>query len=154
MAIYFGSYLLRIFETQPWLTLNWREMTQGRTPAAAISIIFKRIWLGKGRPLMKTPPNWFTLPWPKRKKFKHFKIKSLKIKSQATRRQTSRRFLIWAQFEINLRDQVRKLEIVFWNWSWMSQIFRVFPTSRQTPFERWGGPRKTARLAAYRDLWP
>jgi len=22
------------------------------------------MWLGKGRPLMNTPPNWFTRPWP------------------------------------------------------------------------------------------
>ena len=42
-------------------------MTQGRTPAAAISTIFSRIWLGKGRPFINTPPNWFTLPWPAKK---------------------------------------------------------------------------------------
>ena len=42
-------------------------MTQGRTPAAAISTIFKRIWFGKGRPFINTPPNWFTLPWPAKK---------------------------------------------------------------------------------------
>ena len=59
-------YLFRIFETQPWLTRNWREITQGRTPAAAISMIFRRMWLGNGRPLMNTPPNWFTLPWPEK----------------------------------------------------------------------------------------
>lgn len=39
-------------------------MTQGRTPAAAISTIFSRIWLGRGRPLMNTPPSWLTRPWP------------------------------------------------------------------------------------------
>ena len=61
-------YLLSIFDTQPWLTLNWREITQGRTPAAAISIIFNLTWLGRGRPLMKTPPSWLTRPWPRKKK--------------------------------------------------------------------------------------
>ena len=61
-------YRLRILETQPWLTRSWREMTQGRTPAAAISMIFNRTWLGKGRPLMKTPPSWLTRPWPLKKK--------------------------------------------------------------------------------------
>ena len=60
-------YLLSIFDTQPWLTLNWREITQGRTPAAAISIIFNLTWLGRGRPLMKTPPSWLTRPWPRKK---------------------------------------------------------------------------------------
>ena len=62
-------YRLRILETQPWLTRSWREMTQGRTPAAAISMIFNRTWLGKGRPLMKTPPSWLTRPWPLKKKW-------------------------------------------------------------------------------------
>ena len=57
-------YRLRILETQPWETLNWRLMTQGRTPAAASSTIFNRMWFGSGLPLMKTPPNWLTLPWP------------------------------------------------------------------------------------------
>ena len=50
-------YLLRILLTQPWLTLSCLEMTQGLTPAAAISTILRRMWLGKGRPLMKTPPS-------------------------------------------------------------------------------------------------
>ena len=57
-------YLLSILETHPWLTRSWREMTQGRTPAAAISMILRRMWLGSGRPLMNTPPNWFTRPCP------------------------------------------------------------------------------------------
>ena len=65
-SLAFFYYLFRIFETQPWLTRNWREITQGRTPAAAISMIFRRMWLGNGRPLMNTPPNWFTLPWPEK----------------------------------------------------------------------------------------
>ena len=57
-------YLLRILETQPWLTLSCLLITHGLTPAAAISTIFSRMWLGRGRPLMKTPPSWLTLPWP------------------------------------------------------------------------------------------
>ena len=69
---YYYSHLFRIFETQPWLTRNWRQMTQGRTPAAAISTIFSRIWLGKGRPFINTPPNWFTLPWPAKKGLSKF----------------------------------------------------------------------------------
>lgn len=59
-------YLLRILETHPWDTRSWREMTQGLTPAAAISTIFSRMWLGRGRPLMNSPPNWFTRPCPKK----------------------------------------------------------------------------------------
>ena len=62
-------------------------MTQGRMPAAAISMILSLVWmvmvvvvqgmwlnvmimwlnlmwLGSGRPLMKTPPSWLTRPWP------------------------------------------------------------------------------------------
>ena len=57
-------HLLRIFETHPWLTLSCLLITQGRTPAAAISMILSLMWLGRGRPLMNTPPNWLTLPWP------------------------------------------------------------------------------------------
>lgn len=40
-------------------------MTHGRTPAAAISTIFRRMWFGSGRPFINTPPNWLTRPWPK-----------------------------------------------------------------------------------------
>ena len=43
---------------------SYLEMTQGRMPAAAISMIFSRMWLGSGRPLMNTPPSWLTRPWP------------------------------------------------------------------------------------------
>lgn len=57
-------YLFNIFETQPWETRSCLEMTHGRIPAAAISTIFSRMWFGKGRPLMKTPPSWFTRPCP------------------------------------------------------------------------------------------
>ena len=57
-------YLLRIFETHPWLTLSCLLITQGRTPAAAISMILSLMWLGRGRPLMNTPPNWFMRPCP------------------------------------------------------------------------------------------
>lgn len=63
-------YLFSIFETHPCETRNWRLITQGRTPAAAISTIFSRMWFGRGRPLMKTPPSWFTLPWPNNTKYK------------------------------------------------------------------------------------
>ena len=82
-------HLLRILETQPCETRSCLEMTQGRMPAAAISMIFSLMWLvmmvimwamwllmmvimwvmwlnlmwlGSGRPLMKTPPSWFTRP--------------------------------------------------------------------------------------------
>ena len=51
-------------ETQPCETRSCREITQGRTPIAAISTILWRIWVGNGRPLIKTPPSWFILPWP------------------------------------------------------------------------------------------
>lgn len=65
-------YLFKIFDTQPCETRNWREMLHGRIPFDAISIICKRKWFGNGRPLMNTPPSWFTLPWPKTKnKQKH-----------------------------------------------------------------------------------
>lgn len=57
-------YRFKIFDTHPWDTRNWREITHGRIPAAAISTIFNRVWFGSGRPLMNTPPNWLTRPWP------------------------------------------------------------------------------------------
>ena len=57
-------HLLRIFETHPWLTLSCLLITHGLTPAAAISMILRRMWLGRGRPLMNTPPSWFIRPWP------------------------------------------------------------------------------------------
>lgn len=57
-------YRFRILDTHPWDTRSWRDMTQGLTPAAAISTIFSRMWLGSGRPLMNTPPSWFMRPWP------------------------------------------------------------------------------------------
>lgn len=40
-------------------------MSDGRTPSCASSIILTRSIFGRGLPLMKTPPNWFTLPWPR-----------------------------------------------------------------------------------------
>lgn len=58
-------YLHKIFDTQPWDTRNWREMTQGRIPWWAISTILWRMWLGSGLPLMNTPPSWLTRPWPR-----------------------------------------------------------------------------------------
>ena len=56
------SYLERILETHPWLTLSCLEMSQGRTPLCASSTILWRTMSGSGRPLTKTPPNWFTPP--------------------------------------------------------------------------------------------
>lgn len=50
-------YLFKILETQPCETLNWREITQGRTPPAASSTIFSLIWFGSGLPLINTPPS-------------------------------------------------------------------------------------------------
>lgn len=61
-------YLFKILLTQPCDTLNCLEITQGRTPAAAISTIFSLIWLGNGLPLINTPPNWLTRPWPEKEK--------------------------------------------------------------------------------------
>lgn len=58
-------YRHRILDTHPWETRNCREITQGRMPWWAISTILCRMWFGRGRPLMKTPPSWFTLPWPR-----------------------------------------------------------------------------------------
>ena len=46
--------------------LTCRLMAHGRTPCVAISMICRRTWIGSGRPLMKTPPNWLTRPWPAR----------------------------------------------------------------------------------------
>lgn len=60
-------YRFKILETHPCDTLNWREITHGRTPAAANSTIFSLIWFGNGRPLINTPPNWLTRPWPVKK---------------------------------------------------------------------------------------
>lgn len=57
-------YLQRILETQPWETRSCLEITQGLIPWCAISTILCRMWLGRGRPLMKTPPSWLTRPWP------------------------------------------------------------------------------------------
>lgn len=57
-------YLCRILLTQPCDTRNCLLMTQGRTPWAANSTIFRRMWFGRGLPLINTPPSWFTLPCP------------------------------------------------------------------------------------------
>lgn len=46
-----------ILETQPCDTLSCLDMTHGLTPAAAISTIFNRMWFGRGRPFMNTPPS-------------------------------------------------------------------------------------------------
>lgn len=58
-------YRQRILDTQPWETRSCREITQGRMPWWAISTILCRMWLGRGLPLMNTPPSWLTLPWPR-----------------------------------------------------------------------------------------
>ncbi|TNN31344.1 hypothetical protein EYF80_058503 [Liparis tanakae] len=55
-------YRHRILDTQPWETRSCREMTHGLMPWCAISTILCRMWLGRGLPLMKTPPSWFTRP--------------------------------------------------------------------------------------------
>jgi hypothetical protein len=60
----FFFYLLRILETHPCETRSWREMSHGRTPLCAISTIRWRTMSGSGLPLTKTPPSWFTPPWP------------------------------------------------------------------------------------------
>lgn len=57
-------YLFNIFDTHPWETRSSLEITHGRIPAAAISTICNRTWLGRGRPFMNTPPSWFTRPCP------------------------------------------------------------------------------------------
>lgn len=54
----------KIFETQPWLTRNCLDISQGRTPLWANSTIRCRTTSGSGRPFTNTPPNWLTPPWP------------------------------------------------------------------------------------------
>jgi len=58
-------YRQRILDTQPCETRSCLEITQGRMPWWAISTILCRMWFGSGLPLMKTPPSWFTRPWPR-----------------------------------------------------------------------------------------
>lgn len=58
------SETLFSFFLKKYIILLYLDITQGLTPDAAISTILSRMWLGSGRPLMKTPPSWFTLPWP------------------------------------------------------------------------------------------
>lgn len=62
------THLDSIFETQPWLTRNCLDISHGRTPLCANSTILCRTTSGNGRPLTKTPPNWFTPPWPAMRK--------------------------------------------------------------------------------------
>ena len=38
---------------------TWRLISQGRTPFSANATIRSRVSVGKGRPLMNSPPNWF-----------------------------------------------------------------------------------------------
>jgi len=53
-----------ILLTHPCETRSCLEMSHGRTPWCAISTILWRTMSGSGRPLTKTPPSWFTPPWP------------------------------------------------------------------------------------------
>ena len=62
LLIFLNSYRDRILETHPWLTLSCLEMSHGRTPLCASSTILCLTMSGSGRPLTKTPPNWFTPP--------------------------------------------------------------------------------------------
>lgn len=58
---YHGSvYLANILLMQPWLTRSRREISLGRTPRAESSTMRCLTANGSGRPLMKTPPSWFT----------------------------------------------------------------------------------------------
>ena len=50
-------YLASIFETHPCETRNCREMSHGRIPSWANSMMRTRTWLGNGRPLTNMPPN-------------------------------------------------------------------------------------------------
>lgn len=59
---FLAADLARILETQPWETRNCLEMSHGLMPSWASSTILRRIELGKGRPLTKTPPSWFISP--------------------------------------------------------------------------------------------
>ena len=47
--------------------LTSRLIVHGRMPFVAISMICRRTRSGNGRPLMNTPPSWFTRPWPARR---------------------------------------------------------------------------------------
>lgn len=58
------TYLESIFETQPCDTRSCREMSHGLTPLCASSTILCRTTSGSGLPFTKTPPSWFTPPWP------------------------------------------------------------------------------------------
>lgn len=57
-------YLPRIFETHPFETCRILEISQGRAPEWASSMIFWRVESGNGRPLTYTPPSWLTPLWP------------------------------------------------------------------------------------------
>uniref|UniRef100_A0A182QV70 Uncharacterized protein n=1 Tax=Anopheles farauti TaxID=69004 RepID=A0A182QV70_9DIPT len=56
-------YRARIFDTQPWLTRSWRDMSHGRIPSRASSTMRIRVLFGSGRPFTNTPPSWFTSPY-------------------------------------------------------------------------------------------
>lgn len=56
-------YRASIFDTQPWLTRNCRDISHGRIPKRANSTMRKRVWFGNGRPFTNTPPSWFTSPY-------------------------------------------------------------------------------------------
>ena len=56
--------LPRILLTQPWETRSCLLMSHGRTPLCESSTILRRMGSGRGLPLTKTPPSWFTPPCP------------------------------------------------------------------------------------------
>ena len=55
--------LARILDTHPCETRSCREMSHGLTPWRDNSTILIRVWVGRGRPLTKYPPSWFTSPY-------------------------------------------------------------------------------------------
>ena len=57
-------YLCSILLTQPWDTDSARLIAHGLTPCEAISTILSRMWFGRGRPLINTPPSWLRRPCP------------------------------------------------------------------------------------------
>ncbi len=60
-----SAHLPRILLTHPWDTLNCLLMSHGLTPLCESSTILRLIWSGRGLPLTKRPPSWFTPPCPR-----------------------------------------------------------------------------------------
>ena len=61
------AYRPRILDTHPLETWRIREISHGRAPEWANSMIFCRVESGKGRPLTYTPPSWFTPLCPEKR---------------------------------------------------------------------------------------